>query len=184
MYRKWFLKACRNPGSQTKIFFNDRKKLSWFGHDVWKYRLVNTVTGSFNNIVRQMIKMSQWKKQIISNFLLFIFQPLFLQLLSRLTLRNFLWLHDLFSALLYRKKQRTKSINATLFAPVNAFTTLFCPVCNIFYLTFKIRCKKNSERTVKQNAYWCTIQLLSLNIRMTGIMTVAWLWLCNVHLSS
>jgi len=29
-------------------FLNDRKKLSQFGHNVLKYRLVNTVTASFD----------------------------------------------------------------------------------------------------------------------------------------
>jgi len=35
-------------GVINRIFFNDRKKLSQFGHNVRKARLVNTVTASFN----------------------------------------------------------------------------------------------------------------------------------------
>jgi len=35
------------------------KKLSHFGQNVSKYRLMNTVTASFNTTVRQMTEMSQ-----------------------------------------------------------------------------------------------------------------------------
>ena len=45
------------------FFLNDRKKLSQFGHNVWKGRLVNTVMTSFNTIMGQMTKISQVKKR-------------------------------------------------------------------------------------------------------------------------
>jgi len=38
-------------------------KLSHFGHNDRKYRLVNTVTASFNNITGQMTETSQRNKQ-------------------------------------------------------------------------------------------------------------------------
>jgi len=44
------------------VFFKDRKKLSQFDHDVRKYGVVSTVTGSFNAIIRQITEMSQRKK--------------------------------------------------------------------------------------------------------------------------
>jgi len=34
--------------SWTECFWNDRKKLSHFGRNVWKYRLMNTATASLN----------------------------------------------------------------------------------------------------------------------------------------
>jgi len=37
----------------------NEKKLSHFGQNVSKYRLMNTVTASFNTTVRQMTEMSQ-----------------------------------------------------------------------------------------------------------------------------
>jgi len=42
-----------------KLFWNDRNKLSQFGQKVWKYRLMNIFTASFNTIVRKMTEMSQ-----------------------------------------------------------------------------------------------------------------------------
>jgi len=47
--------------SQTD-FFNDPKKLSQFGYNVRKYRLVNIVTADCNTIIGQMTKMSPRKK--------------------------------------------------------------------------------------------------------------------------
>jgi len=44
-----------------KCFWNDWKKLSHFSHNVWKYRLMDTVMVSFNINVRQMHEMSQQK---------------------------------------------------------------------------------------------------------------------------
>ena len=41
-------------------FENDRKKLNHFGPTVWKYRLMNTVTVSFNTTVRQMTEVFFW----------------------------------------------------------------------------------------------------------------------------
>jgi len=46
----------------TDFFSNDRHKLSQFGHNVRKYRLVDTVTASFNTISGQMTEMPQRKK--------------------------------------------------------------------------------------------------------------------------
>ena len=39
------------------------KKLSQFGHNVWKGKLVKTVTASFNTIMGKMTEMSQRKKE-------------------------------------------------------------------------------------------------------------------------
>ena len=48
-------------------FFNDRKKLSQFGHNhVRIYRLVKTVSASFNAVTAQMTEMSQRKKIFFS----------------------------------------------------------------------------------------------------------------------
>ena len=49
-------------GHRLTSFLNDRKILSQFGHNVWKYRLVNAITASFNTIIGQMTEMSQRKK--------------------------------------------------------------------------------------------------------------------------
>ena len=43
------------------MFWYYRKKLSHFGQNIWKYRLMNTVTASFNTTVRQMTEMPQQK---------------------------------------------------------------------------------------------------------------------------
>jgi len=61
--------------------WNDQKDLSHFGQIVWKYKLMNTVTASFNTTVRQMTEMtnvtvkidqnvSAKKKQILTNIYL------------------------------------------------------------------------------------------------------------------
>jgi len=50
-------------GHTLKCFWNYRKKLSHFHQNIWKYRLKNTVTMSFNTKVRQVTKMTQEKKQ-------------------------------------------------------------------------------------------------------------------------
>jgi len=47
---------------RPKRFWNDRKELSHFGQNVWRYRLMNTVMVSFNTTVRQMTEMFQWPK--------------------------------------------------------------------------------------------------------------------------
>ena len=49
--------------SETELFLNDRKKLSQFGYNVPKYRLVNTVTASFITVVGKMTQISQRKKK-------------------------------------------------------------------------------------------------------------------------
>jgi len=49
-------------GHRPNRFWNDRKKLSHFGQDAWKYRLKNTFRASFNTTVRQMTEMFQWRK--------------------------------------------------------------------------------------------------------------------------
>ena len=43
-------------------FLNDRKKLRRLGRNVWKGRLVNAATASFNDITGQMTEMSQRRK--------------------------------------------------------------------------------------------------------------------------
>jgi len=48
---------------RLKCFWNDWKKLSHFSQNVWKYRLLNTVTASFNTNVRQMTEMYQRKRK-------------------------------------------------------------------------------------------------------------------------
>ena len=40
-------------------FFDDLKKLSQFGHNVRKHRLMNTVMASFNTIMGEMTEMSK-----------------------------------------------------------------------------------------------------------------------------
>jgi len=46
-----------------RVFFKtERKKLSQFGHNVRKYRLVNNVRRNFNSCVGQMTEMSQREK--------------------------------------------------------------------------------------------------------------------------
>jgi len=49
-------------GNGPNFVSNDWKKLSQFGHDVWKGWLVHAVT-SFNTIMGQLSKMSQLKKK-------------------------------------------------------------------------------------------------------------------------
>jgi len=49
-------------GHRPKLFLNDRKKLSQFGQNVRRYRLVNIVAASFNTLTRQMTQMSAKKK--------------------------------------------------------------------------------------------------------------------------
>jgi len=52
-------------GHRPEFFLTGRKKLSQFGHNVWKGRLVNnTVTASFNAIMRKLTEMSQRKKKL------------------------------------------------------------------------------------------------------------------------
>ena len=48
-------------GHRPKCSGKDRKKLSHFGQNVWKYRLKNIVTASFHTTLRQMTEMSQWR---------------------------------------------------------------------------------------------------------------------------
>jgi len=50
--------------SQTEMFF-DRKILSRFGQNAWKYRLMKTVAVGFNATVRQITEMSQWKGTVL-----------------------------------------------------------------------------------------------------------------------
>ena len=47
------------------FFWNNRKKLNNFSHNVWKGRLVSTVTVSFNTIMEQMIEMSLKKADTV-----------------------------------------------------------------------------------------------------------------------
>lgn len=49
-------------GHWPKCLWNDRIKLSPFGQNVWKCRLKNTVTTSFDTTLRQMTKTSQRKR--------------------------------------------------------------------------------------------------------------------------
>jgi len=49
-------------GHRPKYFWNDRKKLSHFGQNVWKYMPLNTVTASFDETARQMTEMFPWPK--------------------------------------------------------------------------------------------------------------------------
>jgi len=48
-------------GHRSKFFWNDWQKLSQFGHNVWKGRLVNTDMACINTVVGKMTKMSQRK---------------------------------------------------------------------------------------------------------------------------
>ena len=48
--------------SETGMFLKWPKKLSHFGQNVWKYKLMNTLTARFNTAVRQMTEMFQWPK--------------------------------------------------------------------------------------------------------------------------
>ena len=52
-------------GYRQQFFWNNRKKLSQFGHVVRKGSLVTTVTAGFNTTKGQMTKMSQQKKNRI-----------------------------------------------------------------------------------------------------------------------
>jgi len=45
-----------------RILLNDRKKLSQFGHNVWKSGIMNAVTASLDATVGLMTKMFQWPK--------------------------------------------------------------------------------------------------------------------------
>jgi len=54
-------------GHRPKCIWSDRKKLSHFGHNVWKYSLMNIVTASFITTMRQMTKMFQWLKCLSKN---------------------------------------------------------------------------------------------------------------------
>jgi len=57
---------------RPNFFWKDRKKLSQFGQNVRKGRLVNTVSANFNTIIRQVAEMSQRKEkrfESINNFL-------------------------------------------------------------------------------------------------------------------
>ena len=51
-------------GHRPIFFWNDRNKLSQFGYDVRKDRLVNTVVASFDTLTGEMTEMSQGKKQV------------------------------------------------------------------------------------------------------------------------
>jgi len=57
-YCTWIRSAvqCRFFWSQTETFLNDRKKLSQFCHNVWKYRAIHIVTASFNTTMVQMTR--------------------------------------------------------------------------------------------------------------------------------
>jgi len=50
--------------SQTEILWNDRKKLSEFGHDVRKRRIGNTLMTSFNTNMGKMSELFQQKIQL------------------------------------------------------------------------------------------------------------------------
>jgi len=56
-----FLQTCFFSATD-RIFFNGRKKLSHFGQNVRKYRLINTVTASINTTVRHVTEIFQWPK--------------------------------------------------------------------------------------------------------------------------
>jgi len=49
-------------GHRPKRFWNDWKKLSHFGQNIWKYKLKITVMASFNATVGQMTEIFQWPK--------------------------------------------------------------------------------------------------------------------------
>ena len=51
-------------------FWNERKKLSQFGHNAQKASLVNNVTASFNTTMGQITEMPQWKKKILEKSLI------------------------------------------------------------------------------------------------------------------
>jgi len=51
-------------GHRSKRFWNERKNVSHFGQNVWKYGLKNTVTVSFYTTARQMTEMFRWPKCI------------------------------------------------------------------------------------------------------------------------
>jgi len=59
--RPWRSHGLFSFGHWPKCFWNDRKKFSHSGRNVWKYRLMNTVTASFDTIVTA--ETSQRKKQ-------------------------------------------------------------------------------------------------------------------------
>ena len=65
--RRFFLTVLADSffGHGPKWFWNDRKKFSHFRQNVWKYRLINTVTVSFNKTVRQMTEMFQRKTKTV-----------------------------------------------------------------------------------------------------------------------
>jgi len=77
--RQWQVTGLHRFGSAFFIrcidpifFWKDRKKLSQFGQNVRKGRLVNTVSANFNTIIRQVAEMSQRKEkrfESINNFL-------------------------------------------------------------------------------------------------------------------
>jgi len=52
-------------GYRPKCFWNDWKKFSNFGQNVWKYRVMNIVEVSFNTTLRQMAEMFQRPKWLI-----------------------------------------------------------------------------------------------------------------------
>ena len=47
---------------RPKCLWNDQKKLSHLGQNIWKYKLMHNVTASFDATVRHMTEMSQWPK--------------------------------------------------------------------------------------------------------------------------
>jgi len=49
-------------GHRPKLCWNDWQKLSHFGQNVWKYRLISTVAAGFDTTVRQMTEKSQGPK--------------------------------------------------------------------------------------------------------------------------
>jgi len=59
-------------GRRPNCFELTEKNLNQFGHDVRKYRLVNTIMASFNTVIGEMTGMSQRKKIRIANELDFL----------------------------------------------------------------------------------------------------------------
>ena len=63
MFHRQILSNLLFFGRRPKWFWNDQKKLSQYGRNVWKYRLMDTVMASFNITVRQMSEMFQRKTE-------------------------------------------------------------------------------------------------------------------------
>ena len=63
--RRWSQGPCLGLFFQIYFIFNDRTKLSEFGHDVRKDRLANIVTASFNIVTGQMILLrDKWSERL------------------------------------------------------------------------------------------------------------------------